>query len=146
LFAAAAAQFTAQPLFGLQQCGSMQPRGQGIVRSELPGLAGKGGKHVLGYFLGSALVSNLSLRRSINKIYVSPHQCCERVLISPTRKIPQQLEILKPLVHLNHKLPLTARNRNDFYNRSAKPGSRYRRHTQKKRLQSSASLINYDPL
>src|SRR5207244_3440625 len=141
LFTPTSAEFPAQPPFCFEQSRPMKPRGQGIVGSELPGLARQGRENVLSDLFCGSLVFDLSHRRAVNEIEMPAYYRCKSLLISVSGEIPQQFKICAPVAHLTHRLPLRPQNRTHFYEcaRILDPQVPLRCRTDRRTLASSLS-------
>src|SRR5262249_40914200 len=97
----------------------VQPRWQGIIGSELPGLARQGGEDILGDLLCRARVLDLAQSRGEDEVEMPLHDVREGRLLAVAREALQQIKILAPLVHLLFRLPLPSANRKIIFGKTA---------------------------
>ena len=95
------AQFATQPGLGFEQRGFVEPRGERIIRRELPRLARECAEDVLGNLLGPARVADLVQRSGKDEVNMPPDNFAKGVLISRSGELLQPLEIRLPLIHVH---------------------------------------------
>src|SRR5690349_12576595 len=78
----------------------MQPGGERVIGSELPGASSQRGEHVLGDLLGAGRIAQFANRRPINEVQVTANQSSEGGLVTLMHESTKEFEVVPGCIHI----------------------------------------------